>query len=369
MHIALDRDSTVPIYEQVARGIRAQIASAALAAGSALPPVRALARELGVNANTISRAYGVLRAEGVLEGRSRLGTRVATHSLDGRWHAQRATQLQLLVAGLLSDAVARGYSLADLESVFTEQRLRWQADHAAAPASLPVRGAIIGLGSHDVCLDILLAQLRQARPEVSVQFGAVGSLAGLLALGRGEIHFATAHLHDAASDDYNLPSVRQLIPDAPCALITLAHRTQGLMVARGNPRHIAGLPDLTKRRVRFVNRQRGSGTRGHLDELLRRNRISARQINGYGREEPTHVAVAAAIAGGHADAGLGIEAAARSFGLEFIPLFHERFEIIVPRESQLVSAFREHLAQRAFRETVSSLGGYDLTHAGDIRYS
>ncbi len=369
MRIPIDSDSPVPIYEQIAGAIRAQIAGGGLPAGAPLPPVRALAHDAGVNVNTVSRAYRLLRAEGLLEGRSRLGTRVASHASRGRWQEQRAAQLRLLVAGLISDGVARGYSLADLESAFTEQRLRWQTGHSSARGAPGAHGAYVGLGSHDVCLDVLLAQLRHTYPEATVQFGVAGSLAGLLALSRGEVHFAAAHLHDAATDDYNLPQVRQLIPGISCALVTLAHRTQGLMVAPGNPKHITGLRDLARRRVRFVNRQRGSGTRGHLDELLRRLKLSTRQIKGYAQEEPTHIAVAAAIAGGHADAGLGIEAAARSFGLDFVPLFKERFDLVMPRDSQLIACFCDQLAQDAFRQTVNALGGYDLAETGHVRYS
>ncbi|MBI5876478.1 MAG: GntR family transcriptional regulator [Chloroflexi bacterium] len=370
MSIRLDPDNPSPIFEQIVDVVRARIVRGEWPAGHVLPTVRDLAHELGVNPNTVGRAYRILHQEGLVDGRSRLGTRVVTHPQTAQWREKRDSQLRLLVAGLISDSVARGFSLSELEAAFTVQRLRWQSGSSASIVYTgPGTDSFIGLGSHDVCLDVLLAQTRRASPAMSLSFGAVGSLAGLLALGRGEVHFASAHLHDSASDDYNLPQVRGLLPDAPCALITLAHRTQGLIVARGNPKRIFKLSDLARRDVCIVNRQRGSGTRGHLDEMLRRDRIPSKRIRGYAHEEATHTAVAAAVANGHADAGLGIEAAARAFGLDFVPVLSERFEIVLPRQHPLVECFRRQIAQESFQQTVSALGGYDLSEAGCVRYS
>ena len=116
------------------------------------------------------------------------------------------------------------------------------------------------------------------------------------------------------------------------SLITLAHREQGLIVAKGNPSRIEGIADLTRDGIVFVNRQRGSGTRILLDYLLKKMGIDGSRIDGYGREEFTHLLVAAAVKSGRADAGLGIRAAARALDLDFIPIEHERYDLIIPAQ-------------------------------------
>lgn len=230
-----------------------------------------------------------------------------------------------------------------------------------------IESAVVVVGSHDVALDVLADFMRRRDPRASLTSAHVGSLGGLLALGRGEAHMAGVHLLDEATGEYNVPYVRRYLPDRAVVLVTLAHREQGLLVAPGNPKAIAGIADLARPDVRFVNRQRGAGTRLLLDFELRRLGLDPRQVRGYDREVYTHMAVAVALATGAADAGLGILAAARAMGLEFVPVAKERFDLAIPQE-HLASALIQHLLaildDPEFGRAVAALGGYDLSETG-----
>ena len=230
-----------------------------------------------------------------------------------------------------------------------------------------IERTILALGSHDLTLD-LLAQFLAARG-VRLASANLGSLGGLIALRRGEAHLAGSHLLDPESGETNLPYVRQYMPGVPAVLITLVGREQGLLVAPGNPKRIQSLEDLPRAEVAFVNRQRGSGTRLLLDHHLGRLGIEADAVRGYAREEYTHLAVAAAIASGRADCGLGIRAAAQALGLDFAPLFHERYDLVIPRahyDSPLLRPLLELLGDPAFRAAVAALPGYDVGPMGRL---
>ncbi len=229
-----------------------------------------------------------------------------------------------------------------------------------------LESAVVVVGSHDVALDVVADFLRRGGG-VSLTSAHVGSLGGLLALRRGEAHMAGVHLLDETSGEYNVPYVRQHLPGGTTVLVTLAGRSQGLMVAPGNPLEIRGIADLARPGVRFVNRQKGAGTRLLLDFELRRAGLDPGAVLGYGRELYTHMAVASAVATGAADAGMGILAAARAMDLEFVPLAWERYDLAVPEENLALPQVRkvlEVLERADFRRAVAALGGYDLSETG-----
>lgn len=224
---------------------------------------------------------------------------------------------------------------------------------------------IFCIGSHDMTLD-LLAQFLAGR-ERRLASANVGSLGGLLALRRGEAHLAGAHLLDPESGEYNLAYIRKYLEGMPVRVYGFVERIQGLMVRRGNPKAIHDLRDLTRPDVTFVNRQRGAGTRILLDYELSRQGISPDQIRGYNQEEYTHLGVAAAVASGRADCGLGIPAAAQALELDFIPLFSEKYQLVIPRrhaESPLLAPLFEILQDSAFRQAVRQMPGYDTSEMG-----
>jgi putative molybdopterin biosynthesis protein len=234
-----------------------------------------------------------------------------------------------------------------------------------------VAGGLVAIGSHDLSLDVLGDLLRRRHPGLSLGSVNAGSLAGLQALARGEAHLAGTHLLDERTGDYNASYVRDMMPGRRVALFCLVLRQQGLIVARGNPLGLEGVADLAAAGARFVNRQRGAGTRVLLDYLLRSVGVQGDAINGYRREVYTHLAVAAEVAGGGADAGMGIMAAARAAGLDFVPVAAERYELAIPGElwqEPRVQALLELAAGRGFREEVEALGGYSVAATGEVRW-
>lgn len=231
-----------------------------------------------------------------------------------------------------------------------------------------IDGTIMAVGSHDLLLDILDDLVRMRSPGTRLSSVNVGSLAGMTAVGRGECHLAGVHLLDETSGEYNVPYVRRLLPGRKVVLVNLAEREQGLIVRPGNPRGIGGLDDLARGDVTFVNRQRGSGTRVLLDYELKRAGLDAGRIQGYDRAEYTHMAVAAAVASGAADAGLGIMAAARALGLDFIPLARERYDLLIPAERYedgMVGELLATIRSADFRQRALDLGGYHLDYSGE----
>jgi putative molybdopterin biosynthesis protein len=230
-----------------------------------------------------------------------------------------------------------------------------------------VEQTIFAIGSHDLTLDVL-AQALASRQRRLVSAN-VGSLGGLVALRRGEAHLAGSHLLDPQTGEFNLPYIRQYLPETPVTLVEWVGRIQGLLVKKGNPLQIHGLEDLTRPEVRFVNRQRGAGTRVLLDYHLERLGIDPAQVQGYDQEEYTHLAVAAAVASGRADCGLGVMAAAQALDLDFIPLFTERYQLDIPTvyyESELLRPLRDLMQDETFRRSVQGLPGYTVENMGQI---
>jgi len=228
---------------------------------------------------------------------------------------------------------------------------------------------IVAIGSHDLTLDLLSSELSKAHTGLSLSSSNVGSLGGLIALQRGEAHLAGSHLMDEQTGEYNVSYVRRYLADTPVVLVNLVYRDQGLIVPKGNPKGLSGLDDLLRPNVQFVNRQRGAGTRVLLDYRLGQMGVSPAQIQGYRREEYTHLAVAAAVSGGSADTGLGILAAARALDLDFVPLMQERYDLVIPRavyESGLIDPLLALIRGSAFRQQVEALGGYDGRQMGEV---
>jgi putative molybdopterin biosynthesis protein len=234
-----------------------------------------------------------------------------------------------------------------------------------------IENTILCTGSHDLAIGVLEDQLKLRHAELKIAATNVGSLGGLLALARGETHIAGTHLLDPETGAYNVADIQRTIAKVPVALVHLAQREQGILVARGNPKAIRSLEDLARAGVRFVNRQPGSGTRVLLDFELKKRGIDPVSIAGYEREEFTHMAVGVAIASGLADAGLGVRAAANALGLDFLPVASEQFDLLMARpfyESPRGQKLLEIIASTSFKAAVAALGGYDTARAGEVLY-
>ena len=222
----------------------------------------------------------------------------------------------------------------------------------------------------DAILDILTRYLEQSLPQTRVLRSYIGSIDGLTAMYHGRANAVTAHLWDSDSDNYNTPYVRRFLPGIRTIVINLAFRLEGFYVGKNNPKGIVGWQDLIRPDIRFVNRERGSGARVLLDEKLRQFNIEPEQIQGYDREERSHLAIASHVARGVADVGLGIEKAALQVReIEFIPLQKERYDLIIrkaDRDKPAFVALQEILRSKAFKDEVQGMGGYDLSRTGDI---
>jgi putative molybdopterin biosynthesis protein len=195
-------------------------------------------------------------------------------------------------------------------------------------------------------------------------------MGGIMALKSGETHIAPIHLLDMQTGEYNFSYIRKYVKDKEMALIKGVKRIQGLMVNKGNPSGINTLEDICRKGIRFVNRQRGSGTRLFLDYNLGKLELDPKDINGYQREEYTHLSVAAAVAAGDADAGLGIYSAAAAMGLDFIQLGNELYDFAIPRsflELEMVKEFVKILKSNEFKEKLDQMGGYDCSDIGEIQ--
>lgn len=249
----------------------------------------------------------------------------------------------------------------------------------AAPGPLPVRlladpelldRTVVLLGC-DPALATLGAHLgrRHARHGLRLLVGQAGSLAALAALARGEAHIAGMHVLDAASGEYNLPFVRRAFAGRRVLVVTAAHWAQGLIVARGNPRGIAGAADLTRPELTIVNREPGSGSRAMLDQALAAAGIDPATPRGHDRVVASHRAVAEIVAAGLADAGPGIRAAADALGLGFVHLADERVDLVIPaehRDAPPVQALLDTLTSPAFRAEIDAFPGYDASQTGRV---
>jgi putative molybdopterin biosynthesis protein len=230
-----------------------------------------------------------------------------------------------------------------------------------------IERTILILGSHDLTIDIMAQFLSSCGSRLAS--ANLGSLGGLMALRRGEAHLAGSHLLDPETGEYNLSYIHRYLPDTPVIVVSLVNRQQGLILPAGNPRQIHLLEDLAREDVSFINRQRGAGTRILLDYHLEQLGLKPEQVRGYQREEYTHLSVAASVASGRADCGLGIRAAAEALNLDFVSLFEERYDLVIPKihyQSEKLEPLLNLLDEFEFKQYVSNLPGYDVTPMGQV---
>jgi putative molybdopterin biosynthesis protein len=243
-------------------------------------------------------------------------------------------------------------------------------DGRCPSAEAPLQGGGLVICGQDVLLDILTRHLERHPRGVHAFRNHVGSFAGLQALYQGKAQMAAIHLWDGDLDKYNVSFVRYMLPGISAVIVHLACRKQGFYVTAGNPKNIKGWSDLTRPEVRFINREKGCGTRVLLDEHLRLQGIDRRLIKGYDKEEYSHLGVASAVARGEADVGLGNEKASMQVrGIEFVFLQKERYDLVLKKEDLDRSEFRaviEILQSGDFKSELQGLGDYDLSETGRI---
>jgi excisionase family DNA binding protein len=293
---------------------------------------REVARYLGIHEKQVYR---------LLRQRRLPGTRVT-----GRWLFSRRLVAEWIEA-CSREAVKPGAGKAGAEDV--------------APHHLIIAG------SDDLLLQILLREFNRRHPAMLGTSASLGSVAGLQAVRERRAHVAGVHLLDPESGEYNRPQVATAFPGQRAFLVTLAHRQEGLILPRGNPRRVSRFADVVRLRLRLANREAGSGVRILLDHLLGEHRLGKRGLPGYETELSTHLEVATAVAEGRADVGVGALAPARSLGLAFVPLTWERYDLLTTDEAfyrKPTQAFFEMVKSDWLRQLIAKMPGYEAGETG-----
>ena len=373
LEISISDRANSPLYKQIMEQIKQLIANYQLKPGEKVPTVRELAQTLHINPATVARAYQELEQEGILGASRRRGTIVMGINENPQRLPLRQSRLAAIVNNIILETLSQGYSPEELEAAFSLQLARWRFQRNS-PGSIVGADTIAStktiriVGSNDMALDLLVSRVKYSNPEISIQITPAGSLGGLLAIQEGTADMAGIHLLDEETGEYNYPYIKHTLQGMEVAVVRLADRIQGFMIPKGNPKHIVGLEDLSRPDIMFVNRQKGSGTRVWLDYKLREIGILPHSIKGYNHELDTHIAVAMSIVRGEADVALGIQAAANSCNLDFVPATKERFDLVIPvinYRSQLFAPLISSIQSEEFRKVVNEMGGYDTTQTGD----
>lgn len=291
---------------------------------------------------------------------SQLGERLGVTPARVRHHVKRLEQHGFIE--MLGDPPAGGFN----EKYYRASAQAYFIQRAVLPEPAS-EGSVFIIGSHDPALDQLAGHLNAAGNTPELFTVPVGSLNGLMALSQGFCQITGCHLYEPLDASYNTAYVRHFFPGQPMEMVTLAHRQQGLIVAPGNPKKIHSLEDLTNPEVRFVNRRSGSGTRLWLDQELRELGISPQVVNGYDHVLETHTDVARAILSGKADVGLAVQSAAQAGNLGFVPLFEERFDLVLSKATMSdppVTRLLDMLCSGSSRRRISNLPGYRTSDTG-----
>ncbi len=311
--------------------------------------------------------------------KARLGRRVVS-SMGSEEHVRMSAGF--VNGGYVATPLARGagvtMSMVRAEGllIIPPESLGYEQDEEVElqllkPASAIKKNLLVA-GSHDLIIDLLATAVREKNPELSLSSAHVGSMGGIVAVGGGRAHFAGIHLFDPESGEYNIPYVKRYLSSMETVLMTLAYRTQGWIVPKGNPDKVEGPSEIATQKLLFVNRQKGAGTRLLFDHLLKESGIDKSRIRGYRREEHTHLNVAAAVAAETARVGLGILPAAAAFSLDFVPVGEERYDLLMTRsffESPNGKLIVNIITDRDFIRKVENMGGYSMREAGMVRES
>ncbi len=359
----------LPIYQKIVAAIRNDILSGVLKPGDRLQPIRKMTGRWACTQGTVSRAYQELAHQGLVVSQVGQGTRVIGELPVKEQTPLRRALLFNRIEAYLLEIMTAGYTPDEVE-----QAVRMALEHWRTYTEMPQKEdaeVLNFVGSHDPAVALIAAQVQKICAGSSMHLTFSGSLGGLIALAQNKADLAGCHLWDEESDTYNRPFVRRLLPGKKVALLTLAHRRVGLLLPPGNPLGLHNLADLARPGLRFANRQSGSGTRVWLDVNLKRLGMNPEAIGGYQLEKLTHSEVALAVAQGYADTGLGVQTAALSFGLDFIFLTTERYDLVIPEEKfdlPVLQALTHWLATAEAKSAISALGGYEVSETGSVEW-
>lgn len=352
------------LYLKIAESIRMQILHGEMKPGDKLGSMREMAVKYNCTVGTIQHAYQALARQGLIRSRPGQGTRVAESLQNRNESSLHKAHLIHRAEAFLLEVLTAGYTPAEAEAAVRTALDRWRVveTESQAQSVMTIRFG----GSHDLAVTWLAGHFAEIVSGHSLDIGFTGSMGGLTALAENKIDLAGCHLWHEQSNTYNVPFVRQIMPGRRIARVTLAYRQLGLIVPAGNPNGARVLVDLTMPTSRFINRQAGSGTRVWLDAQLRHLGIDGDSIAGYQDKRSTHSEVARAVAEGEATIGLGLEAAAHAFGLDFIQLTRERYDLVMHESFFLTFAMQRLIEwlNGEGRGAISNLIGYDTIETG-----
>jgi len=289
---------------------------------------------------------------------SSLGAALDKHPAWVRYHVRALEEAGLV--SIIEERVTRNYT----EKFYSASAPAYIVGMLIRPELAGAR-PLVALASSDFAVELLADEVAKTSGLIT---GVAGSLDSLIALRQGLADIAGCHLLDVDTGQYNVPYARHLFPDRDIMIVTLAHREQGLIVPSGNPLSLSDIDQVTEGRLRFVNRNPGSGTRLWLDHTLRKKGLTAEEIARLGPEVNTHAEAASLVASGEADVALGVHAAAEKFDLGFIPLFSERYDLVLTKDvydTEEASRVIDSLHRKSFRKAISKMAGYDSTETGD----
>lgn len=359
------------LYQKIAETLRQKIIRGEIKPGDRLPSVRDMALEWDCTPGTIQRAYHELTKQGLIISRAGQGTKVVQQSPATPLSDQplRYAALVHRAEAFLLEMITAGFELPEIEDGLRQAMDRWRSVNPLPARS--IENQIRFAGSHDLVITWLASHFLDITGKYELDLRFIGSLGGLIALAEGNADLAGAHLWDHTNDTFNSPFISRILPGKRVCLITVAYRRLGLIFPLGNPHNIQRLEDLAGGKLRFINRQPGSGTRVWLDETLKKSSIPTDSIIGYGNEKTTHSAVARAVAESEGDVGIGLEAAARSYGLGFTFLRNDRYDLVIPEATMqhpAVIALIDWLKLSKTKEFITGLGGYDTELTGRFEW-
>lgn len=357
------------LYQQIYEAIRQEILSGKLKPGTRLPSIRKMTEQWNCTTATILHAYQELAREGLVVSHAGKGTLVKERLPEQNETPLRRAVLFNRTEAFLLEIMTGGYSAEEVEESLRVALARWRIVSNESRSAEPE--VLNFVGSHDPAMALISAHYHEVSEGFRLRLSFTGGLNGLTALAEKKADLAGCHLWDEKTDTYNAPFVREVLPGQKVMLLTLAHRRVGLIVQSGNPHGINELPDLARPGIRFVNRQPGSAVRTWLDAQLHHTGLHPSSINGYLLEKASHSEVARAISKGQANAGLALETAALSFGLDFKLLTTERYDLVIPAEKtefEAIHALKRWLNTNQAKAAINNLGGYDTTFTGTVTW-
>jgi putative molybdopterin biosynthesis protein len=357
------------LASQISDSILQDILNGKIKPGEKLPSIRGLTKRWNCTVGTVQRAYHELARQGIITSRPGQGSQVVSRPPVEKDRLLRTVSLIHKAEEFLLESIHSGHSPEEIEQAIRLALDRWRSVEKNPEPS--VKGILRFGGSHDLVVTWLAAHFDEIVPGWQMQVAFSGSLGGLIALSEGKVDLAGCHLWDEESDSYNIPFIKKLFPNQNMAYITLCHRRLGLILPAGNPQQIHSLAELTKPGIIFINRQAGSGTRVWLDAQLHKVHTSTDKILGYENEKATHSEVAREIAEGNATVGVGLEASARQYGLDFIFLTRERYDLVFQPQgfdAAVSQALLAWVSSKQARSIISGLGGYEASTSGNLQF-